>query len=960
MVKAGLALGMSFCLAVSGMALPAEVSAKKAVLPKKITLNKKSVTLKEGKTFKIKIKKVKPKKASKKVSAFKFKSSRKKVATVSKKGVIKAKKAGSCKVTVTSKKKKKVKATIKVKVIKRTTPKPPVVTTPAVPAPSQAPAVTPDPGTPATMPPGVSQTENPTAAPSTKPSAAPSTVPTTVPTAAPSSSPSAAPTAVPSTKPSTTPTSTTIPIEPDETMIEGVLFKTYPMEADSNYMITTEKADGSQEKTELPVKELGALFSKITNIAGTYQKWMELGKYTKTIDNVTLVIDTKDEAHMEQKQVTASGSENPRLNGVFNVSLKKEEAVYQAVIAKEGVSSDPVTLTIADGQDSVIVSGTYNETAYRVVVKKDNSQADLFKEDTNRLLQIIKKDAGYDMHLQKAEVESRKIVVEKLEIVEPPVKEDYKLPLTEENILPKDYSWRDADGYTIEPKGDGSVTLNRVNDQELVIRLPKDVWENEKFNRMTIKYRDADLTENVQYCSHFGTEEYGYTADKEYGYATWASGYALNGTGETVFDLTKGVPEGVLAKGNFASMRIFGAFTGTKITIESITFSYVEPAVPPEEAPTAAPATEAPTAAPATEAPTAAPATEASTAAPATGAPTAAPATEAPTAAPATGAPTAAPAPTPLDVKIAPETEGMAASLEAVYGENGVKYGATTQYGGGGVAYKVNGETGVDLKNYKTVVFEGSCDGTSVPVVPQLFKGNDVWGDGLNVNILKNSYVNTPVEAGKSFKLSFEINQEEVSKLEENTLVKGVRLKYNAGGKTRTESFNITSIKFLGNATNDNLEVVISKETEYLSNSLGPIYDESGVTFCAMIQYGGGAYGVKINEDGSAADLSKFKEVEIVVSSVSGKVPVTAGIFKGSNLFDDNLGLLTQNLYPSTSETAGADTTLKFPIDQDKVSQLEGGKEATIVALKYNAGSRKTSEIFTIKSIRFIPKEEVE
>ena len=103
--------------------------------------------------------------------------------------------------------------------------------------------------------------------------------------------------------------------------------------------------------------------------------------------------------------------------------------------------------------------------------------------------------------------------------------------------------------------------------------------------------------------------------------------------------------------------------------------------------------------------------------------------------------------------------------------------------------------------------------------------------------------------------------------------------------------------------------------------------------------------------------MSKFKEVEIVVSSSNASVPVVAGIFKGSNLFGDNLGLL-QNIYQNTNQTAGADTTLRFPIDQEKVSALGDGQEPTVVALKYNAGNRGTSETFTVKSIRFIPNED--
>lgn len=72
--------------------------------PKKIYVTPTKKTLTVGKKVKIKVKTVKPKKASKSV---KYKSSNKKIATVSSKGVVTAKKAGKTTITVTSKKNKK-------------------------------------------------------------------------------------------------------------------------------------------------------------------------------------------------------------------------------------------------------------------------------------------------------------------------------------------------------------------------------------------------------------------------------------------------------------------------------------------------------------------------------------------------------------------------------------------------------------------------------------------------------------------------------------------------------------------------------------------------------------------------------------------------------------------------------------------------------------------------------------
>lgn len=88
----------------------AEAASKK---PTKITVSPGKKTLTVGQTVKIKVKKVKPAKASKAVT---YKSSNKKIATVSKSGVVKARKAGKVVITVTSKKSKKVKAKVKITV----------------------------------------------------------------------------------------------------------------------------------------------------------------------------------------------------------------------------------------------------------------------------------------------------------------------------------------------------------------------------------------------------------------------------------------------------------------------------------------------------------------------------------------------------------------------------------------------------------------------------------------------------------------------------------------------------------------------------------------------------------------------------------------------------------------------------------------------------------------------------
>lgn len=148
------AVVLSFALLASAFTIaPSADAAPKA---KNITLSAKKKTLTVGSKFKLKVKKVKPAKANKKVT---WKSSRKKVATVSKTGVVTAKKAGSAKITATSKSNKKVKAVCKitVKPAKKITPTPTVT-----PVPTSAPTGTPGGPTTSKQPDGPTPTPVPT------------------------------------------------------------------------------------------------------------------------------------------------------------------------------------------------------------------------------------------------------------------------------------------------------------------------------------------------------------------------------------------------------------------------------------------------------------------------------------------------------------------------------------------------------------------------------------------------------------------------------------------------------------------------------------------------------------------------------------------------------------------------------------------------------------------------------
>ena len=166
-MKQAVSLALAAALVVSGFYYGGTDSqaAKKA---KKITMNSKNVNVKVGGKFSLKVKKVTPKKASKAVT---YKTSNKKIATVTKKGVITGKKVGKATITVTSKTNKKVKAKVTVTVRNND-----------IPAASPTPVVTPPAAT--TAPAAPTNAVVPTATPTNKPAKTtrPPKTPTPIPT----------------------------------------------------------------------------------------------------------------------------------------------------------------------------------------------------------------------------------------------------------------------------------------------------------------------------------------------------------------------------------------------------------------------------------------------------------------------------------------------------------------------------------------------------------------------------------------------------------------------------------------------------------------------------------------------------------------------------------------------------------------------------------------------------------
>lgn len=304
-VKKALATMMAAALIVTSAQCPTASAAKK---PK---LNSKKVTLTVGKKKTLKVKnKIKG-------STYTWKSSKVKVAKVTKKGVVKAVKAGTatitCKVKTKATKKKKAKTyTLKCKVTvkKKKTTKPTAKptakpTTKPSTKPSDVPSNNPS-DTPSQAP-----SDNPSTAPSTEPSVSPSADPSASPSVSPSVSPSASPTTTPSynyrpggssSKPGTSATPSTSPTSaPDGTVVvasqadldNALKSATKPttLKIESEELTSLTIAEGTYSETDVIVNAPkatitnSATFNSVTIEAISSDTWIE-----KAVGNALKII----------------------------------------------------------------------------------------------------------------------------------------------------------------------------------------------------------------------------------------------------------------------------------------------------------------------------------------------------------------------------------------------------------------------------------------------------------------------------------------------------------------------------------------------------------------------------------------------------------------------------------------------------------------------------------------------
>ena len=536
-------------------------SADAAAKPKKIVMKKKSITVSVGGKYTLKVKKVSPSKASKAVT---YKSKNKKIAKVTKKGVVKGVKEGKTKITVTAKKNKKVKTTVKVKVT-------PAVDVKTSAAPSIAPSVAPSaaPNKSATPTQAVKPTDQPQ---QTEAAATGTPKPKTTRSPRPKATPSPEPTAPPMGAPAA-PYKLTLS---DDTVID---------QAGGSHVIN---ADGS------------------ATISVTQQ-----------YGGVSFVVpaDLKDN-NFDTVTVTYKDATNVGTGYGCGLWRSGDDKDTEDVVNWSGVFADA-----AEGDFTATIAGKLDTNSYYVnKILLFNNDAEVLSAETPAsvtITSVVFSNSKYEapMPTETPTVEpSEAPTVEPSEAptVEPteaPAAAPYKLTLSDDTVT----EVQGGPGSHVI-NADGSATISVTQQYGGVsFVVPADLKDN-NFDTVTVTYKDATNVGTGYGCGLWRSGDDKDTEDV----VNWSGVFADAAEGDFTatiagkLDTNSYYVNKILLFNNDAE--VLSAETPASVTITSVVFSNSKyeapmptetPTVEPSEAPTVEPS-EAPTAEP-SEAPTAEP-----------------------------------------------------------------------------------------------------------------------------------------------------------------------------------------------------------------------------------------------------------------------------------------------------------------------------------------------------------------
>lgn len=142
------------------------------------------------------------------------------------------------------------------------------------------------------------------------------------------------------------------------------------------------------------------------------------------------------------------------------------------------------------------------------------------------------------------------------------VVDEYELELNAANVVAVnkyvDLTFNNGESVAIKTIG----TKTPDEDGEFGFKIPRNIYMANNFRKITISYKDSDLTNNLQYTQHFGTDVVEHTEKDN---PTYWSGKSVIGDGTVTLDLKAATDDG-----NFSNMRFFSLVPDRKITITSV------------------------------------------------------------------------------------------------------------------------------------------------------------------------------------------------------------------------------------------------------------------------------------------------------------------------------------------------------------------------------------------------------
>ena len=361
---------------------------------KKITVKKSKVTVYVGKTSKISTT-VTPKKVT--IKKLTYKTSNKKVATVSASGVIKGVKAGKAKITVAAVDGSKKKATVTVTVKKK-------ASTPST-----------EPSTQPSTEPSTQPSTQPSTEPSTQPSTAPGTEPSTQPSAVPSTQPSISPSAEPSTSPSISPSpapgnngggssssggssSTPSYTEVKPTPVDGNNVA-YALDTSKTYKVIYDK-----QIAEISAKDIETVMTVVTSYAektdkynsatAAYNRFKEkiaVGEENSSADKIKIDAGTVKVKRTGEDtyHVTVAGKTNVSANGEYDVNVTVSGDNIKVVTTDSTKTVEGTITSITDKQvaakDIKITKGTEVINITEATVQLNGSTVNVTVPNSERL-----------------------------------------------------------------------------------------------------------------------------------------------------------------------------------------------------------------------------------------------------------------------------------------------------------------------------------------------------------------------------------------------------------------------------------------------------------------------------------------------------------------------------------------------------------------------------------------------